>query len=55
MLSDMEKGVYERTMVSSQPSESTEDGTGRKRERERGREREGGREGEREKEGLPSN
>ena len=43
VLSDMEKGVYERTMVSSQPSESTEDGTGRKREREgerkRGRER----------------
>ena len=62
VLSDMEKGVYERTMVSSQPSESTEDGTGRKRERERERgrrkregeeERKG--EGEREKEGLPSN
>ena len=45
VLSDMEKGVYERTMVSSQPSESTEDGTGRKREREG--EREGGRERER--------
>ena len=43
VLSDMEKGVYERTMVSSQPSESTEDGTGRKRERE------GERDGEREK------
>ena len=40
VLSDMEKGVYERTMVFSQPSESTEDGTGRKREREGERERE---------------
>ena len=50
VLSDMEKGVYERTMVSSQPSESTEDGTGRKREREREREGERRREGEGERE-----
>jgi hypothetical protein len=54
VLSDMEKGVYERTMVSSQPSESTEDGTGRKREREGGEEEIGGREGrEGEKWGEP--
>ena len=45
VLSDMEKGVYERTMVSTQPSESTEDGSGRKREGEREGEKEGGREG----------
>ena len=47
VLSDMEKGVYERTMVSAQPSESTEDGTGRKREGEgrgEGERRVGGRE-----------
>ena len=48
VLSDMEKGVYERTMVSTQPSESTEDGSGRKREGEREGEKEGGREGGRE-------
>ena len=28
VLGDMEKGVYERTMVSTVPAESAEDGTG---------------------------
>lgn len=28
VLRDMEKGVYERTMVTALPTESTEDGTG---------------------------
>ena len=46
VLNDMEKGVYERTMVSTQPSESTEDGTGRKIRKER-RMGEGRGEGER--------
>ena len=30
VLGDMEKGVYERTMVSTAPAESAEDGTGTK-------------------------
>ena len=30
VLADMEKGVYERTMVSTAPAESAEDGTGTK-------------------------